>query len=240
MKAVVLVGGYGTRLRPLTFSIPKPLLPVGERPLLQLILERLRESKFEHVVLATGYHAELIHAFCGDGSRFGLRIAYVHEEEPLGTAGPLALVREAFGDDELVLINGDVLTTFDPRKLVRFRRDATYDMAVGYAEHVYESPFGVLDVDGDAVVGIAEKPKIEQHVSAGIYAIGPGIAEFVPARTFYTMPQLIQELLGRGRRVGALEIDDVWFGLENVAHFEEAIRHVEQLDAGSIRGPAPT
>jgi NDP-sugar pyrophosphorylase family protein len=229
VKVVLLVGGFGTRLRPLTFSIPKPLLPVGERPLLGLILERLRADGFEDVILATGYHQELIRAYCGDGSRFGMRVSYVHEDEPLGTAGPLALVREAVGNDDFVLMNGDILTSFDVRRLAAFRRDGGFDLAVAYTKHVYESPFGVLSVEGDEVKGIVEKPSLEQLVSAGIYAVGPGVADHVPERTFFTMPQLIETLLAGGRRIGALEIDDIWMGLESIGQFEEAVRQVEAL-----------
>ena len=154
MKAVVLVGGLGTRLRPLTFSLPKPLLPVGERPLLQLLLEQLHASNVRDVILATGYHAELIHAFCGDGSRFGMRVQYVHEEEPLGTAGPLSLVRPLLDGEDFLLINGDILTHFDFRTIYEFRRTQGYDLVVAYTRHVYESPFGVLSLTGDDITGI--------------------------------------------------------------------------------------
>jgi NDP-mannose synthase len=226
MRAVVLVGGYGTRLRPLTFSIPKPLLPVGEKPLLQLILERLRDSGVSEVVLATGYHAELIHAFCGDGSRFGVRVSYVHEDEPLGTAGPLALLEGLADDGDFLLLNGDVLTTFDVRKLSDFRREGGFDLAVGCTTHLYESPFGVLTLEGSSVVGIVEKPRLEQTISAGIYAVDPGVIAYVPPRTPFTIPQLIDALLADGKRIGALEIEDVWAGLESISHFEEAVRQV--------------
>jgi NDP-sugar pyrophosphorylase family protein len=229
VRAVVLVGGLGTRLRPLTFSIPKPLLPVGERPLLQLILERLRDSDVEEVILATGYHAELIHAFCGDGSRFGLRVRYVHEEEPLGTAGPLSLIRTLIGNDDFLLLNGDILTRFDFRRIRDFRRRGAYDLVVGYTEHVYESPFGVLSLEGDDVVGIVEKPTLEQKVSAGIYAVGPGVVELVPSHGFFSMPELIETLLGRGKRVGGLQIHDLWQGLESVTQFEDAVRQIGEL-----------
>src|SRR5262245_41802711 len=110
MKAVVLVGGLGTRLRPLTFSIPKPLLPVGEKAILQIIIEKLRDAGIREIVLATGYQAELIHAFCGNGSKFGVEVAYVHEEQALGTAGPLSLVRHRIQPGEyFLLMNGDIL-----------------------------------------------------------------------------------------------------------------------------------
>jgi len=239
VKAVILVGGYGTRLRPLTFSIPKPLLPVGERPLLQLILERLRECEFDEIVLATGYHAELIRAFCGDGSRFGLLITYVHEDEPLGTAGPLGLLGGIVDGEDFLLMNGDILTTFDFRQLRDFRREGHFDLAVGFTRHVYESPFGVLSLDGDDVVGIVEKPSLEQSVSAGIYAVGPGVVESVAPRSHLTMPQLIDELLAAGKRVGAFEIEDVWSGLESVSHFEEAVRQVVELELHAPESSAP-
>ena len=231
MQAVVLVGGYGTRLRPLTFSIPKPLLPVGERPLLGLILERLREREFTDVILATGYQAELIHAFCGDGSRFGLRIGYVHEEEPLGTAGPLGLLGDRVLGDDVLVLNGDILTTFDFRRLLHFRREGGYALAVGYTKHVYESPFGVLRLRGAEVQSITEKPRLEQFVSAGVYAIARDVLALVPPRTHLTFPELIERLLGGGRGVGGLEIEDVWLGLESIGHFEEAVRQVTDLAA---------
>jgi NDP-sugar pyrophosphorylase family protein len=230
VKAVVLVGGLGTRLRPLTFSLPKPLLPVGERPLLQLLLEQLHASNVRDVILATGYHAELIHAFCGDGSRFGVRVRYVHEEEPLGTAGPLSLVRPLLDGEDFLLINGDILTHFDFRTIYEFRRTHGYDLVVAYTRHVYESPFGVLSLTGDDITGIVEKPRLEQIVSAGIYAGVAGVAEVVPDRTPFSMPQLIDTLLERDRRVGGLEIEDLWQGLETVVHFEEAVRQVSELD----------
>jgi NDP-mannose synthase len=238
VKAVVLVGGYGTRLRPLTFSIPKPLLPVGEKPLLQIILERLRESDVSDIVLATGYHAELIHAFCGDGSRFGVQLSYVHEDEPLGTAGPLALLESLPFESDFLLLNGDVLTTFDVRRLSDFRREGGFDLAVGYTTHLYESPFGVLTLEGSSLVGIVEKPTLEQTISAGIYAVDPGVIAYVPPRTPFTMPQLIDALLADGKRIGALEIEDIWAGLESISHFEEAVRQVIDRDPSNVSGQA--
>lgn len=228
MKAVVLVGGLGTRVRPLTFSIPKPLLPVGERPILALILDRLRESGIREAVLATGYQAELIQAYCGDGSKFGLELSYVHEQEPLGTAGPLSLVCDQIApDDDIVLMNGDILTAFDVGELVRFRRSRNYDLAVGFTRHLHQSPFGVLSLAGDDVLGITEKPTVEQPVSAGIYALGAHVCRYVPAATHFTMPELIEEVLGDGGSIGALEVADAWIGLESITQFEEAVRYVQ-------------
>src|SRR5438034_10754532 len=114
MKAVILVGGMGTRLRPLTFSVPKPLIPVDGRPILEIIIGRLKLFGIDDLVLSTGYQAELIRALCGDGSRFGVRITYVHEDRPLGTAGPLSLARGLLsGEDVFLLMNGDIITDLD-------------------------------------------------------------------------------------------------------------------------------
>src|SRR5579864_4307224 len=150
MKAVLLVGGQGTRLRPLTFSIPKPLLPIGETPILKIIIERLRDAEISEIILATGYQAELIQAFCGDGSKFGVTVGYVKEERPLGTAGPLSLVRDQIAADEyFILMNGDILTNIDFRAFMEFAHSHRYDLTVGYTTYTYRSPFGVLAVRED-------------------------------------------------------------------------------------------
>src|SRR5919201_2854168 len=136
MKAVILAGGRGTRLRPLTFSIPKPLLPVGEKPILQVIIEQLRTAGFQELILATGYHAELIRTFCGDGSKFGLRISYVKENRHLGTAGPLSFVKDRFGENEFFLVmNGDILTRLNFKRFLETCRKADRDLAVGYVHY---------------------------------------------------------------------------------------------------------
>jgi len=232
MKAVILVGGLGRRLRPLTFSIPKPLLPIGERPLLQIVIEQLRGFGVREIILATGYHAELIHAFCEDGRKFGVEISYVHEPEPLGTAGPLSLIRDLLPDGEhFILMNGDVLTQLDFGEMVAFSRDGDFDLTTAYTIYRYESPFGVLSIDGDRVRGIVEKPTTEYFISAGIYVLSRHAVDLVPDGTFFTMPDLMSALLADGREVGAFRIDDFWIGLETIARFDEAMQVL-----GSVSG----
>lgn len=241
MKAVLLVGGLGTRLRPLTFSIPKPLLPIGEVPVLQIIIEQLSEAGIDEIILATGYQAELIHAFCGDGSRFGVTVTYVKEEIPLGTAGPLSLVRNRFEADEyFILMNGDVLTKLDFRAFLDFGKIQQRELTVGYTRHVYRSPFGVLTVADDQVRDVVEKPSHEYLVSAGIYCLKGSALQWVPDARFFTVPDLIRRLLADGRPIGAYLIRDVWIGLESVAHFEEALRTLDQAPIADILGsPRP-
>jgi NDP-sugar pyrophosphorylase family protein len=235
VKAVVLVGGLGTRLRPLTFSIPKPLLPVGETPLLQIIVEQLGAAGIDQITLATGYQAELIHAFCGDGSRFGVEIRYVHEPEPLGTAGPLALVRDWVKPEEpLLLMNGDVLTQLDFRAMRAFSQP--YELTVAYTTYRYQSPFGVLSVEDTRLVEIIEKPSVDYAVSAGIYILRGSVLDHV-TDGFLTMPELINRLLDDGRPVGAHHIDGFWLGLETVARFEEAMQELQRLSADVLGTP---
>ena len=221
MKAVVLVGGLGTRLRPLTFAVPKPLLAVGDRPMLQLILEQLRDAGVTEIVLATGYLAPLIEAFCGDGSRFGVEVSYVREGRPLGTAGPLSLVRDRVARDELlVLMNGDIVTRARFADMIAFARRGEFELTVGYVDYVYKSPYGVLTVEGDEVVGIAEKPRVAYRVSSGIYVVRGSALDLVPDATTFSVPDLIERLRADGRRVGAYHIREFWLGVEDLGHIE--------------------
>jgi NDP-sugar pyrophosphorylase family protein len=234
MKAVVLVGGLGRRLRPFTFSVPKPLLPVGDTPVLELIIRSLSQSGIDELILATGYQAELIRAFCGDGSRFGVAISYIHEHEPLGTAGPLALLKDRISPDEQVLlVNGDIITHLDFRELVQFADARSFDLTIGYTTYVYQSPFGVLSVENDQVVDIVEKPAVDYAISAGIYAVRAAALDVIPdAGGFFTVPELAHELLARGRSVGAFHIRDFWLGMEHMESFDQAVREL----GGAIPG----
>lgn len=230
MKAMILAGGLGTRLRPFTFSIPKPLLPLGDKPILQIIINQLKNGGIDDIVLATGYQSELIRAFCGDGSRFGLQISYVHEQKPLGTAGPLSLARSHFGQDEsFLLMNGDVITRLPFAAFLEAGTRNGCDLTVAYTKHVYQSPFGVLSIADGLVQGVTEKPTQEYAISTGIYCLRPGALELIPNDTFFTIPDLIKSLLAAGRKVGAYFIEDCWIGLETVEHFDELLKDRSKL-----------
>ncbi len=234
VKAVVLVGGLGTRLRPLTFAVPKPLLAVGDKPMLQLILEQLRDAGLTEIVLATGYLAPLIEAFCGDGSRFGVKVTYVREERPLGTAGPLSLVRDRVAKDELfVLMNGDIVTRARFPDMIEFARRGGFDLTVGYVDYVYKSPYGVLTIEGDEVVGIEEKPRVDYRVSSGIYVVRGSALPFVPDGAPFTVPDLIERLRADGRKVGAYHVREFWLGVEDLSHIETVGRLLRDGEAGA-------
>ncbi|MCI0627046.1 MAG: NTP transferase domain-containing protein [Acidobacteria bacterium] len=224
MKAIVLVGGLGTRLRPLTFAVPKPLLAVGDKPILQLIIEQLREAGCCEIILATGYLAELIEAFGGDGARFGVKIRYVKESCPLGTAGPISLLREVIGKDEFfILMNGDIITRLNFADLINFACRHDYDLTVGYVRYTYQSPFGVLTIDRNSEVAeITEKPAVRYCVSGGIYVLKGSTVDYVPDKEFFTMPHLIEKLRSCNRPVGAFHIKEFWLGVEDLSHIEKA------------------
>lgn len=224
MKAIVLAGGLGTRMRPLTFAVPKPLLAVCEKPILQWILEQLRDAGFNEITVATGYLSELIQAFCGDGSRFGVRVNYIHETEPLGTAGPVSLLRDRIRRDEFFLVmNGDIVTKLDFARFIEYARTRDFELTVGYVNYKYQSPFGVLTVDSrDHIVGIIEKPEVNYSVSGGIYALKGTALDYIPYDQHFTVPDLIEKLHANRRPVGAYRIDEFWRGVENPEHIVEA------------------
>lgn len=230
MRAVVLVGGRGTRLRPLTFAVPKPLIAIGQKPILHLIIEHLKRAGFDDVVLATGYLAELIESFCADGSRFGVRISYVRERQPLGTAGPLALLRHTIDPNEFfLLMNGDIMTTLDPAGLIDFCRQRDYALTVAYVQHAYQSPHGVLTINDGEIVGIVEKPELRQPISSGIYALKGSALDYIPDDQFFTIPDLIHKLHASGQRVGAYPIEGQWLGIEDLKDVERALSVFEQM-----------
>jgi len=229
IRAMILAGGMGTRLRPLTFSIPKPLLPVGEKPILERIIEQLRDAGIGDLVLATGYQAELIRAFCGDGSKFGVAITYVHEHKPLGTAGPASALDRLIAPGELLLLmNGDLITDLDFKAFVESSRASGCELSVAYAKHIYRSPYGVLSIKDGTVQGVTEKPETEYPINAGIYCLSGAAIELIPKDTFFTMPDLMKSLLAAGKRIHAYPIAGTWMGLESIEHFNEAVQKLRQ------------
>lgn len=240
MQAIVLAGGMGTRLRPYTFTVPKPLLPLGDRPLLDHIIAHLARSPVREIILALGYQADLIRAYCGDGSRFGVPIRYVHEPRPLGTAGCLALARPLLHATEpFILMNGDIVTDLDFAKMLAFHRARDAWVTVGYVEHRQQSAFGVLQLAGEDIVDIVEKPTTVQPVSAGIYVLSPSAAALVPFDTVMTMPELALRAREAGGRVLAYQIREFWRALETRDHFEELLNDDALRQAAGVRDAAP-
>lgn len=228
MKVVILAGGKGTRFRPFSFVIPKPLMPIGEDPILLHLIKRFKKSGISKFLVSTGYQAELVRAYFGDGERFGVNIKYFHEEKPLGTAGPLSLMKEEFKDDDyLFLINGDIYTELNFADMAKFAEQNKFDLVVGYVEKTEKSAFGVLDISNDKINKIIEKPETTFRFSSGIYVIKGKAIRQIPNLEFFTMPDLINAYLARGESVGAYQIKDFWKGIENAENLDEVLKRVE-------------
>ena len=222
MMAVILAGGRGTRLRPLTVTVPKPLLPLGDQSILEIVLSQLQAHGFTRVVITRGHMARLFAAVIGDGSRWGMRIDYVFEHEPLGTAGPLRCIDD-LADDFLVM-NGDILTTSDFGSLHAFHQSHGADVTVAAVDYRINIPFGVIHTEGPYVSGLVEKPSQRFLCNAGIYAVSPEALERVPLGHPSNMTDLIESCLQSGRRVAVFPVHEYWSDIGTPADLESA-RH---------------
>ena len=227
LSAVVMAGGSGTRLRPLTAETPKPMLPVGGRPLLEHIIDQLRTAGISSVNLTTHYRAEQIVDHFGDGSRFGVDIQYVTEDKPLGTAGSLSAIE---ADGPLVVMNGDILTAVDFRALSRFHNEHQADMTVGVRVHETPLPFGVVETNGVEVERITEKPVLRHLVNAGIYVLSPAARAAVTPGESQSMVDLIERLLAHGKRVIAFPIHEDWLDIGDPSSYAEAQERVRGFE----------
>lgn len=220
LRAVVMAGGYGTRLRPLTDEMPKPMLPVGDRPLLEIIVNGLREAGIRQVNVATHYKSEMIAEHFKDGQDFGVDIRYVKEDQPLGTAGALSLLEES--DEPLLVINGDILTRVDFRAMLNFHREHQAHLTVAVRQYEFRVPYGVIDTDGVAVTGISEKPLVRQFINAGIYLLNPSISRLIPNGQHYDIPELIEHLIREGRPVVCFPIREYWLDIGKSEQYDQA------------------
>ena len=220
LRAVVMAGGFGTRLRPLTEELPKPMLPLGSRPLLELIVEQLREAGIKRLNVATHYKGDVISEHFKDGQDFGVDIRYVKENEPLGTVGALSLLEES--DEPLLVINGDILTRVDFRAMHNFHREHNADLTIAVRLYEMRVPYGVVDTDGVAVRGISEKPLLKQFINAGIYLLSPTVKRMIPNGQPYDIPDLIQMLLKEGRTVVSFPIREYWLDIGEAGQYDQA------------------
>lgn len=224
-QAVVMAGGYGTRLRPLTTELPKPMLPVGDRPLLERIIDQLRKTGIRQVNLVTHYKGEIVARHFGDGQDFGIQIRHVREDQPLGTAGALSLLEAT--TDPLLVVNGDILTQVDFRAMLDFHKDHQADMTVAVRVYELPVPYGVVETSGIEITGILEKPILRHPINCGIYVVNPDICRYVPSGQRFDMPDLIQRLLTEGRRVISFHVREYWLDIGQEKDYQKALADVE-------------
>lgn len=230
LRAVIMAGGEGQRLRPFTNTIPKPLLPIGRKPVAQVIVERLRASGFTHVTMALGYGADLVRAYFRDGSQFGLSIDYFEEPVKMGTAGCLSMIKGLNRQQAILVTNGDVLTELDYRAFLDAHIHNAVPMTVATVHRESVCAYGVFDVEEGRLIRVREKPKFSYIANAGIYALSPGALAQIPQGSPYDMTDLINKLIEKGTPPAIHNIDGFWFDLATVDDFDKA---TEQL-AGFI------
>lgn len=227
--AVIMAGGYGKRLMPLTTDTPKPLLPVGDRPLMERTIERLRRAGIRRVNVATHYLSDKISNHFGDGRQFGVEMRYVTEDRPLGTAGALRLMEPPTGP--LLVVNGDILTGVNYQDMLAYHRENGAIATVGVRKYDVEVPYGVIDCSGVAVSALREKPMQQFLVNAGMYLLDPAAVAYIPEGERFDMTDLIQRLLAEGRKVVAFPVVEYWLDIGKPADYERAQQDVLQVRA---------
>jgi NDP-sugar pyrophosphorylase family protein len=222
MRAVILAGGRGTRLAPYTTVLPKPLMPIGDMPILEIVIRQLARHGFDDLTLAVGYLAELLMAYCGDGSKFNVNLHYSREEQPLGTAGPLALVPDL--QDTFLVMNGDLLTTLDYSAMLEHHRERGAIATVACYQRDVKIDLGVIEVNADNwVANYIEKPTYHYTVSMGIYVFEPAILNYIPRGEHLDLPELVKKLLRGGQRVNVFNFDGYWLDVGRHDDYERAM-----------------
>lgn len=210
--AVIMAGGLGTRLRPLTDSTPKPLIPVGDRPILFILLDRLIEAEFSTIYITLNYKGEAIREAIAGERRFEGAVTFVEETEPLGTAGALSLIPEA-PQDSFLVINGDLLTGVAMKELLHFHAFEENAVTVALKEQRDQSPYGVADLEGTRIVRIQEKPVRTEFINTGLYAVHPSVLDHIPKGQFMNMTDVVDKLLADSHRVGGFPVHEYWLDI---------------------------
>jgi NDP-sugar pyrophosphorylase family protein len=230
-RAIVLAGGQGTRLRPYTAVLPKPLMPLGDRPVLDIILRQLRRAGFTRVTIATGYLAGLVEAFCGDGSAYDLEIDYFREREPLGTVGALALIDGL--EEPFMVMNGDVLTDLDYGELLEDHILSGAAATIATTRREVQISLGVMrfldGTDGDRVTDYVEKPQLGYDVSMGVYCFDPRVVDLIEPGIRLDFPDLVLRLLDRGEHVRAYRPDAYWLDIGRHDDYEQAMEEFDRV-----------
>ena len=241
MKAVILAGGLGKRLQPFTQVVPKPLLPVGERSVLEIAVLSLRNYGATDIYIATYYRADYIQAFLGDGGKYGVNLHYSTEPKPLGTCGPLTLLKSEL-TEPFLMMNGDILTTLDFSALYRFALEKDAHLTVATKEITTPCNFGEVTSQGDYIIDVEEKPDFKFEVVAGIYVLKPPVFELIPENTYYGIDNLITDMLGRGLPVARYLMEEYWLDIGQVEDYQVAQeaygKHFVGLESGNSRADA--
>ncbi len=222
MQAIILSGGKGTRLYPITKNIPKPLVPLDDMPILEVVLRQLKYYGFTNIILAVNHLAKLIMAFFGDGTRWNLELKYSIENQMLGTAGPVKLVNDL--DENFIVMNGDILTTLNFADFMEFHVKNKNIVTIGTFQKKVKIDLGVLETNDEKFVNYIEKPTYSFDVSMGIYALNRKVLDYIPANQRFDMPELMIKLRDAGERIGCFKGDYYWLDIGRIDDYEEAVK----------------
>ena len=227
MRAVILAGGEGRRLQPYSTVLPKPLMPVGNAPILETVVKQLERDGFDRLTIAVGYLAQLLEAYFGDGSRFGVTIDYSFEDRPLGTVGPLTLVERP--DDDFLVMNGDILTNLSYARFMAAHKAKGAIASICVYQKDVPISLGVLDLsENDDVIGYTEKPTHHYIASTGVYCFKPAVIEHIPKGRHFDLPELVLKLIAEGQKVWAYRFDGKWLDIGRPEDYEIATEEFEK------------
>jgi dTDP-glucose pyrophosphorylase/CBS domain-containing protein len=229
VQAMIMAGGYGTRLRPLTDDVAKPMLPVGGRPILERIVGQLKEAGIHQILVSTHYKPETIVQHFGNGRAFDVELHYVQEEQPMGTGGALGMMPPPQGP--ILVINGDILTQMDFRAMFEFHEEQGADMTVAVRHYGLQVPYGVMECDGAHVKGVSEKPQLNFFVNAGIYVLDPAVFQYIPSEKPFHMTDLIRWLLEADRSVVSFPILEYWLDIGQPDDYARAQQDARKEEA---------
>lgn len=233
MKAVVMAGGKGARLAPYTKILPKPLMPIGDMPILEVLIRQMRAANFSDIYITVGHLSGLLKAFFQDGDQWNVKIKYCYEDFPLGTVGSLANISGL--DDTFLMTNGDVLTTLNLQELVSFHKSQGAMATIAMHRRKVKIDFGVLEMDGGTLItDILEKPTYEYLVSMGIYIFEPGVIKYIPKDKYLDFPDLILALIAAGEKVAGYPFDGYWQDLGRPDDYEQAAKDFDTMRAQFI------
>ncbi|MCE2594060.1 nucleotidyltransferase family protein [Motilimonas cestriensis] len=226
----IMAGGFGTRLRPLTDNCPKPMLKIGDKPILETLIRSFISAGFNNFYISTHYMPEQIKAHFGDGKELGINITYVHEESPLGTGGALGLLPDCLPKDlPLIMINGDVLTKVDFQRLLAFHEENQADATMCVREYDYQVPYGVINGEGNKITSMVEKPIQRFFVNAGIYVVSPKVIKSVPENHKIDMPTLLEQHMQESDNILMFPIHEYWLDIGRMDDFNRAQADIHTL-----------
>ena len=220
-KVVLMVGGLGTRLRPLTDNTPKPMLKVGNKPILETIIDNFKKHGFINILLSVSYKSEIIEEYFKDGSEFGVNIEYIHENKRMGTAGALSLIRDKL-DEDFFVMNGDLLTNINFENMMQYHLQNSSVATMGVREYDFQVPYGVVNVEGENILSIEEKPVHKFFVSGGVYVLSSDVLKFIPDDEFYDMPTLFEKIIEEKLKSISFPIHEYWLDIGRIEEFEKA------------------